>query len=191
MAAAGYIKNASLATLNTTGVITSSSATGTTEGTGIDASDAVSINVGEINSEIITTIFVDIGAGSIVSSSSAGDVIGNSATANAYITQITSAINGIVYKGEIICLEVPTIGDPDINVTSNSRGTLAEDAAGEGDNVLANCDTHTLALRTEFTIPASGIQDDYIYFTHGGTTAGTYDAGKFLLKFYGAKTTGL
>ena len=30
-----------------------------------------------------------------------------------------------------------------------------------------------------------GNVDDYIYLTHGGTTAGTYDAGKFVLVFEG------
>ena len=95
----------------------------------------------------------------------------------------------MVYAGEIICLEVPTTGDPDINVAANASGTIAEDAAGEGEHVLANCGVHTLALKTEFTIPSGGIVDDFIYLTHGGTTAGTYDAGKFLLRFFGTPTS--
>ena len=183
-------------TTNTTvtnlyGAVKSIYKTGTTEGTGIDASDAVSISVGEYNGEIVTSVFVDIGVGSILSSGSAGDVIGNDGVANAYITKLTTAINGLVYRGEIICLEVPTTGDPDVNVSANSSGTIAEDAAGEGQHVLANCGVHTLALKTDFTIPAGGVVDDFIYLTHGGTTAGTYNAGKFLLRFYGAKVTGL
>ena len=165
--------------------------TGTTEGTGIDASDAVSVSVGEYNSEIVTSVFVDIGVGSILSSGSTGDVIGNDGVANSYVTKLTTAINGLVYRGEIICLEVPTTGDPDVNVAANSSGTIAEDAAGEGQHVLANCGVHTLALKTDFTIPSGGVVDDFIYLTHGGTTAGTYNAGKFLLRFYGAKVTGL
>ena len=175
----------------TTKHIISNAYTGTAEGEGIDASDAVSIRVGEFNSEILTTLFVDIGAGSIVSSTTAGDVIGNDGVANAYITRITKAVNGVVYKGEIICLEVPTGGDADINVCANSVGTIAEDAPGEGQHVLANCGIHTLALRTQFIIPSGGIENAYIYLTHGGTTGGTYSAGKFLIRFYGAKDTGL
>ena len=65
------------------------------------------IAVGDYNSEIVTTVFIDIGAGSIVSSSTAGDVIGEDDVANAFVTQITEAVNGLVYAGEIICLEVP------------------------------------------------------------------------------------
>ena len=48
-----------------------------------------------------------------------------------------------------------------------------------------------LAAKNDITIPSGGIQDDFIYLTHGGTTAGTYNAGKFLIRFYGAKVTGL
>ena len=165
-------------------------ANGIAAGGGIDAVSP-EIQVGKYNGEIVTTIFIDIGAGSIVSGTDTGDVIGEDGVANAYVTQITSAKNGIVYKGEIVCLEVPTTGDPDINVAANSSGTIAEDAGGEGQHVLANCGTHTLALKTDFTIPAGGIQDDFIYLTHGGTTAGTYDAGKFYIRFYGVSALGL
>ena len=168
--------------------ITVTSATGTTEGGGIDASDAVSISVGEINGEIITTINVDIGAGGILSSSTAGDVIGNDGVASAYITRLTTAINGIVYRGEMICVEVPTTGDPDINLAASSESGIAEDAAGEGQHVLINGGVATLAAKNDITIPSGGIVGDYLYLTHGGTTAGTYDAGQFIIKLYGAAT---
>ena len=138
-----------------------------------------------IGRDIVTEVFIDIGAGLILSSGETGDVIGEDGVANAFVTKITTAINGLVYAGEIICLEVPTTGDPDINVAANASGTIAEDAAGEGEHVLANCGVHTLSLKTDFTIPAGGIQDDFIYLTHGSTVAGTYDAGIFLLRFFG------
>ena len=174
-------------TLNTTS-LTVTSATGTAAGGGIDAVSPT-INVSRIGRDIVTEVFIDIGAGLILSSGATGDVIGEDGVANAFVTQITTAINGLVYAGEIVCLEVPTTGDPDINVAANASGTIAEDAAGEGEHVLANCGVHTLALKTAFTIPAGGIVDDFIYLTHGGTTAGTYDAGKFLLRFFGTPTS--
>ena len=159
--------------------------TGTAAGGGIDAASPT-INVSKINGEIVTTILIDIGGGSIVSSSTAGDVIGENDTANAYITRITTAVNGIVYKGEMMCIEVPTTGDPDINLVANASATIAEDAAGEGEHVLVNGGTWTLAGKADFTIPSGGIVNDYLYFTHGDTTAGTYDAGKYVIKLYGA-----
>ena len=176
--------------ITSAGATQSISATGTAAGAGIDAVSPT-IRVGNYNSEIVTTLFIDIGAGLIISDDGAGEVIGEDGVAAAYLTRITTAVNGIIYGGEIICLEVPTTGDPDINVVANASATLAQEAAGEGEHVLANCGVHTLGLKTEFTIPAGSNVNDYIYLTHGGTTAGTYDAGKFLLRFYGASVTGL
>jgi hypothetical protein len=147
--------------------------------------------VGQIQGEVITTFFIDLNANTIVSSSDPGDVIGKDDAANAYFTKVTTTKNGIVYAGEIICVQVPTTGDADINVAANTSDTIAEDAAGEGQHVLANCGTHTLGLRTPFTIPSGGIQDDFLYLTHGGSTAGTYDAGKFIIRLFGAPTSNL
>jgi len=169
-------------TINNT--VTVNSYTGTAAGGGIDAVSPT-IKVQSLNGIVTTRVFIDIGAGSILSSGSSGDVIGEDGVANAYLTRLTTAVNGLVYAGYIICLEVPTTGDDDINVAANSSGTIAEDAAGEGEHVLANCGEHTLGLKTAFTIPAGGIVNDYIYLTHGDTTAGTYNAGKFLLVFEG------
>jgi len=170
------------------GTITSTSATGNAAGAGFNTSGTVAINVGEINGEIITTIKVDLGTGAIVSSGTAGDVIGENDTEGAFLTRITTAVNGIVYRGEMICVEVPTTGDPDINLAANSSATLAEDGAGEGEHVLINGGVATLAAKNDITIPSGGIVDDYLYLTHGGTTAGTYDAGQFIIKLYGAAT---
>ena len=184
-----FYTNSTLAlTLDSSQNATFASATGTAEGGGIDATDAVNISVGTINGEIITTINVDIGAGGILSSSTAGDVIGNDGVASAYITRLTTAINGIVYKGEMICVEVPTTGDPDINLAASSESGIAEDQAGEGQHVLINGGVATLAAKNDITIPSGGIVGDYLYLTHGGTTAGTYDAGQFIIKLYGAAT---
>ena len=154
-------------------------------GAGIDAVSPT-MYISKVNGEIVTTILIDIGAGSIVSSSTAGDVIGENDTGAAYITRITTATNGVVYRGEIACVEVPTTGDPDINLCANSSGTIAEDAAGEGQHVLVDGGTWTLAAKADLTIPSGGIVNDYLYLTHGGTTAGTYDAGKYIIKLYGA-----
>jgi len=162
-------------------------ATGNAAGAGFNTSGTVAIDVGEINGEIITTIKVDIGTGAILSSGTAGDVIGEDDTEGAFLTRITTAVNGIVYRGEMICVEVPTTGDADINLAANSSATLAEDGAGEGEHVLIDGGTATLAKHyPSFTIPSGGIQNDHLYLTHGGTTAGTYGAGQFIIKLYGA-----
>ena len=183
--------SAKLATTSTgisvTGVI------GTAEGSGIDATDAVSIQVGEINGEIITTIFVDIGAGSIQSSSTNFGALGNATDANAYITQVTTAINGIVYKAELICVEVPTVSSGalnlDIDLTANASGTIASGSAVSGTPVCESGGSATLGRLVKST--AAITPDHYLYLAQSGTNAGVYNAGKFLIRLYGAKTTGL
>lgn len=179
--------------INVNSKILSKFATGTPAGSGFTGgtTDAVSISVSEYSSEIVTSIFVDLGAGNIISSASAGDVVGNDGAASAYITRLTTAINGVVYRGEMVCLELPAGGDLDINLSAHTDSTIAEDEAGEDEHVLINGGTAAFAKFDTANIPEDGIQDDYIYITHGATTAGTYSAGKFLIKFYGAKVTGL
>jgi len=173
--------------ISVAGAVASTFATGNAAGAGFNTSGTVAIDVGEINGEIITTIKVDIGTGAILSSGTAGDVIGEDDTEGAFLTRITTAVNGIVYRGEMICVEVPTTGDADINLAANSSATLAEDGAGEGEHVLIDGGTATLAKHyPSFTIPSGGIQNDHLYLTHGGTTAGTYGAGQFIIKLYGA-----
>ena len=185
------IGNAAITDVYLTGALTLTSGTATVSGGGFDAA-TTNMYVSKINGEIVTTIIVDIGGGSIVSSSGAGDVIGESGAANAYITQLTSAVNGIVYKAEMACLELPTTGDADINLTANTSGTIAEDADGEsGGVVLINAGTHAVGkniVSTSGTTFTAGLVNYYLYLTHGGTTAGTYGAGQFIIKLYGCAT---
>jgi len=167
-------------------------ATGTTEGGGIDASDAVSITVGEINGEIITNIFVDIGVGSIQSSSTNTGALGNGTDAAAYITQVTTAINGIVYKAELICVEAPAVASGannlDIDLSANAS-SIASGSAVSGTPVCESAGSATLGRLIKNT--AAITPDHYLYLAQSGTNAGVYNAGKFLIRLYGAKTTGL
>jgi len=171
-------------------------ATGTAEGGGIDATDAVSIKVGEVNGEIITTIFVDIGIGSIQSSSTNTGAIGNGTDAAAYITRVTTAINGIVYKAELICVEVPTVASgalsADIDLTANSS-SIASGSAVSGSPICNSAGDHTLGrfVRSTDSTTNTITPNDYLYLAQGNTNAGVYNAGKFLIRLYGAKTTGL
>ena len=159
--------------------------TATSPGGGFDAATTTSY-VSKLNGEIVSTFLIDIGGGSIISSSDTGDVIGEDGIANAYFTRVVTAINGTVYGGEMSCIEVPTTGDADINLCANSSGTIAEDAGGESQHVLVDGGTWTLGKKADLTIPSGGIQTDYLYLTHGGTTNGIYNAGKFIIKLYAA-----
>lgn len=175
-------------TLQVKGGVQNNAGTVPAVGSGFDAAQ-VERYIAEDNGVITTTLKVDIGGGSIVSSGSADDIIGEDGVANAYLTQLTDAINGVVFKIVMTCLELPTTGDTDINLVFGTSATDAEDAAVTGADVELNAGTHVLGRRVETASSATVTASDtkYVYLTHGGTTAGTYGAGQFLIQFYGAK----
>ena len=177
--------------------VSSISATGTPVGGGFDGAEACEISVGNYNSEIVTTIYVDLGQGgatNIASIATNNAIIGEGTTAASYLTRITTAINGIVYRGEIICLEAANGGDDDINVGTNSVSLAAQANVNDGNGqIISNAGSPwTLSETGVFALPTGGIQDDYVYLAAGAAdTAGDYTTGKFLLRFYGASITGL
>ena len=166
-----------------------------------------STNVGEINSEIITTIFVDLSTSSTsaVASATADHAIGVPGTGDggadepAYITQVTEAVNGIVYAAELICLETPAGASTTIGLSSNTASTITQgqDATGEEkitEGVQAKGERTQINLVSANSNPVhnEGIPDNrYLYLYHGASAAGTYSAGKFLIRLYGAKASGL
>tara|TARA_R110000822_G_scaffold43544_5_gene117509 strand:+ start:2922 stop:5408 length:2487 start_codon:yes stop_codon:yes gene_type:complete len=179
--------------LTVTGKVVIETSTAPTVGGGFDGAAASTpiINVSKVNDETITTILVDIGGGLIVSSNTAGDAIGNDGVAEAFLFQLDKDVNGFIYKAELICVEAPTTGDADINVTLHADAK-AEDAATEsGGHVIINGGAQVLGKFTSddpsAVSAADGGHSDRVYLTHGGTTVGTYDAGKLVIKLYGYK----
>jgi hypothetical protein len=148
-----------------------------------------SVLVRRINHEIITTIYVDIGAGDIKSKNDEGDVIGEDGEGNAYLTKLTTTVNGIVYKVEMACLETPTTGDDDIDLYFHTSALDYDGDASGGLKVINAAGAHVIGKAfytgSGFGITAGG-HNYYVYLVSGnGDTAGTYNAGKFLIKIYG------
>ena len=158
-----------------------------TVGTGISAvSNAIVkhavVTVGNL---IETTIALDLTG---LSSSAAADIIGKEATANCHYGRITADNNGTILSGYMQCLETPTTGEPDIDLYTATVATGTEDTA-----ITALVETAVLNTAADWTgllapkgfttvPPANG----YLYLVgSGGGTDGVYDAGKFILKFYG------
>jgi hypothetical protein len=174
-----------------TGEMTTQYASPEAPGAGIAA--AATVNVEKINGDIITTITVDIG-GLDVDGSLTQSVIGSSGVDPSYLTQLTTANNGVIYKITMACVELPTVGTLDID--------LASDPASKAEGAAASSKL--------FGPPAMGppphawesfiykdvggesalpdLANEYIYLTSGenGAAAATYGAGKFIIKFYGA-----
>jgi hypothetical protein len=164
-------------------------------------------NVGEVNSEIITTFFIDLATASTTSTASAtaDHAIGVTGGGNAYITQVTEAVNGVVYAAELICVETPAGASTTIGLSSSSSGSVeqGDDATGteritqsvqaKGDRTQINSVITTGDGSTDNkSISNVGIPDNrYLYLYHGAGAAGDYTAGKFVLRLYGAKTSGL
>ena len=162
-------------------------------GGGFDGAAGVTIYVNKTNGEILTTILVDIEG--LLVSGTVKDIIGEDGVAAAYITQITTAVNGIIYKAEMACIEAPagTNTTADIDLVTNSA-SLAEDveydSSGTAVALIAATGDYTQGM---VRFSASGLDlsncaDDYLYLVNGSgaNSGGTYSAGKFVIKLYGA-----
>ena len=182
--AAGTTVGANNASLGTAATIFN--ITPNAHGSGI-ADTAINTFVNKVGGDIVTTILIDLHGG--LASGGSDDIIGSDGgTANAYIAELTSAVNGIPYKLEFICLEVPTGGDPDINLVCSATGTDAENAAVTSGTVLFNNGDLTLGLHNEADGGATlaALTKKYLYLTTGAATQAAYTAGKLVIKIHGA-----
>jgi hypothetical protein len=159
---------------------------------GAGIADAVVYSkVSRDGAEITTEIVVDLGtsAAAIKSKDTNGDVIGVDGGGAAYLTRLTDAVNGIITDAEIICTETPTTGEPDLNLAYASSATLAFDGAGGSDLLVDTAADLVIGLNKV----GAGINDnsasgDYVYLAVGtgsGPAAGTYAAGKLIIRIYG------
>lgn len=129
-----------------------------------------------------TTIILDLTGAK--STTTLNDIIGDTGACD--IGQITAAVNGAVIGGKMTCLEVPTTGVADIDLSMASVNTGAYDAdvtalTNYGSLVSAGA-AWTLGLEKGFG-PVTA--DYYLYLSSGvAGTPGTYDAGIFMLEFW-------
>ena len=131
---------------------------------------------------IKTTIVVDLtGAKSVATNL---DIIGD--TGVCYIGQITTAINGIIFAGQVSCAIVPTTGADDIDLYSAIEDTGEYDGAITSlteKALMTSGGAHAIGTVKPFTLlPAA---NDYLYLVSGEAVAGTYDAGKLIIELWG------
>ena len=138
---------------------------------------------------IITEVHIDL-TGLKANGGDAGDVIGVG-TVPAYIYQNVVADNGIIFKHEIICTELPAAGSgtvtTDINVAWNSAGTVDYDEAGGTGSEINTGGLVAGQLVEDNT--AAITANHYAYLTEGDTAAsdGVYNAGQLIYRMYGYK----
>ena len=174
------------------GDVVINSRTANDTGGGFDGAAGITMYVSKINGEILTTILVDLEG--LLVSGTVKDIIGEDGVAAAYITQITTAVNGIVYKAEMSCIEVPAGSNTttDIDLVSNSA-SLAEDVEYDDSGTATVLIAAGQAFTAGTTLSSGpddlgNCVDDYLYLANGSgaNSGGTYTAGKFVIKLYGA-----
>lgn len=155
--------------------------TGITTGTGTVYTPFI-YRIGDV---IKTEIFVDLTG--LNSGGADGDIIGVNATANSHFGQVTTANNGLIFKGCISCVETPAGGEPDIDVYTADEATGTEDAAITGlveTVLLAAAADWTKGVQKNFT--GNVVANQYLYLVaSGGVTDATYTAGQFLIEMWG------
>tara|TARA_R100000458_G_C8231391_1_gene212973 strand:+ start:81 stop:689 length:609 start_codon:yes stop_codon:yes gene_type:complete len=141
-----------------------------------------------ISGDIITTI--EIGLKGLKSASDDGDIIGLDGTDGAYLIQYQTATHGILYKSEVICVELPTASsnvalDFDLGAVSAADGAYDDDAnAGTfhtgGSNVA-------LGTSTVDRVQGTLTNNHYIYLLTGAahTGASVFTAGRLVIKLHG------
>jgi hypothetical protein len=180
---------ATTATLTTAGVTTATVTTlnaptvSAEHGAGVIGTAAAPVTSRRtVNGDIITEFKIDLTG--LTSKDTANDAIGLAAGGNAYIGRNVVATNGIIYKMEMICVEIPAGGDDDINVVANASGTIAYDGAG-GTTYGINGGDWTAGKVVENLVQGL-TANDYFYLTAGtGDTAAAYTGGMFIIRWYG------
>ena len=157
-----------------------------TAGTGITTGSGTlyKSSVARSGAVITTQLLLDLTG---LRSTAADDIIGvDGTTLDCHFGQVTAATNCTILTATITCLEVPTGGDPDINVYANveSTGSESDDPSGlTGTGILVNTGDHTLGLTSVFAaMPAA---NEYLYLVAGAATDADYTAGKFLIELKG------
>lgn len=134
------------------------------------------------NGVIITRFKIDLTG--LASKDTANDVIGLAAGGIAFIRQYKPAIDGIIFKAELSCIETPAGGDDDVNVVVNSSGTLAYDGAGGTTYGINGGDA--AAGQTIQNLVQGLTANHYFYLAAGtGDLAAAYTGGMFIFTTWG------
>jgi hypothetical protein len=154
-------------------------------GSGI-ADASINTFVNKVGGTITTTILIDLHGG-FVGSAAANRIIGVGTSANSYIAELTKEVNGIPILLEFGCVEVPTGGDPDINVDISATGTTASGAAVASGTQMMNNGDLTLGYYNSVDSAATmaALSKKFVYLVQGAATNAAYSAGKIWIRITG------
>ena len=178
----------------TTGTVTVTSgdkfAVEATGSAGIEGTAAVYVTqVNRLKSDVDTnvnivksTIMIDLT--DLRDGGTAGDIIGKDGDGVAFIAQVTTANQGVVFGVTMTCVETPAGGGTDIDLYSATEGTGVNDTA-IGD--LTETQIINAGAASAGTVVAGGdiAADQYLYLVGQGTGHAAYTAGRFLIEITG------
>lgn len=167
---------------------------GTAAGAGLlsTGAGAPTIKVFSVNGEIVTVIKMDLTG--LANKSDDGDIIGLAAGGAAYITRVTTAINGVIHRAEMTCTELPTAASNvglDFDLCTSTAANLIYDNDATGATAYAAIITGggnmALNLTKEAALGTVPAPDAYMYLVTGATHTGdsTHTAGQLVIKLYG------
>jgi len=128
-----------------------------------------------------TTIMIDLTG---LASTAANDIIGKADSGVAYIGQVTTANQGVVFGVKMECFETPAGGDPDIDLYSATEGTGVENGAiGDlTETIIINGGDASAGTRTAGGAIAA---DQFLYLVSGAATNAVYTAGRLVITILG------
>lgn len=142
------------------------------------------------NGIIVKTIKIDI-TGLANLGTQAKDAIGlESGTPAAFIGRYVTATDGICFRIEMSCIELPGEGTAtitaNIDLGADDDATIAEGDGDPIDDIIINT-ASLVAGETAITNVPALTPNDYIYLIEGDTvgSTGTYNAGQYIIRFYG------
>ena len=179
--------------------VTISTSTPDSAGAGVSSAVGVTTTISKVNGVIETVILVDFSG--LTTQSSNLRIIGDG-SGTAELTKITHEKNGYIYRAEVGCIETPAGGatvctDIDLVADTTARAGGYDLGGASSDLIVVNAGGSWVIGKWEPSnvAPAGGASltdglDDYFLMLASGADAGgasgTYNAGKFVIKLYGA-----
>ena len=158
-------------------------------GAGVSAGVGTIVKYGIFNSGGIVTTRILIDITGLQSGGANDDIFGDpvGAGAKSHFGRITTAINGVIWGGDLRCFETPAGCNVDIDVNAASVDTGAQDgdvtALTNYAQLLDGGNQTASAVAQPLTAyPAA---NSYLYLSAGTTTDAVATAGRFLLTLYG------
>lgn len=179
--------------------VTISTSTPDAAGAGVSSAVGVTTTISKVNGIIETVILVDFSG--LTTQATNLRIIGDG-SGTAELTKITQEKNGYIYRAEVGCIETPAGGatvctDIDLVADTTARAGGYDLGGASSDLIVVNAGGSWAIGKWEPSnvAPAGGASltdglDDYFLMLASGAdtggASGTYNAGKFVIKLYGA-----